>query len=218
MNDKISTQPEFSFFTRITQVELLGVSARNIKELLFGIEKVPTKSIYHHTHRYLEQYTFFSPEHPNDFSYWVANSLGLKRLAEQIASIDIFQFADIDSLRKRIAEILREYAKGKLFVRNCIEGEEFRFLASRIFILPTNFVAGDLKEFAECLEKVSVHSMYYHIFESRMRLKKSDNDFSFWLRTIGHDDLAKKISRLDPYTQTSESLRKKIISIVKEAL
>ena len=77
----------FYFNTRITQVELLGRVARNVKELLEGIKKVPSSSIYHHTHKYLEQHRFFSPEHPNDFSYWINTSLGLKKLAEKIRNL-----------------------------------------------------------------------------------------------------------------------------------
>ena len=72
----------FHFHTRVTQVELLGYTARNVKELYQGIKRVPSSSIYHHTHRYLEQHRYFSPEHPNDFSYWINNSLGLRKLGE----------------------------------------------------------------------------------------------------------------------------------------
>ncbi len=208
----------FYFYTRITQVELLGISAKNVKELLEGIKKIPSSSIYHHTHRYLEQHRYFSPEYPNDFSYWITNNLGLKALGERIASVDIIQFHDIEDLRKRFIEILEEYVSSATVLRNCIPGEEFRFLSSRIFILPTPFVAKNLKEFCECLKKVTIHSVYFHMFEARLRLKKPDNDFSCWLRDSGYAELANKISRLDPYTYTLEGLRKKIISLIEEEI
>jgi hypothetical protein len=206
----------FYFHTRLTQVELLGRTAKNVKELLEGIRCVSSSSIYHHTHRYLEQHRYFSPEHPNDFSYWITTSLGLKKLGERIASIDLFQFHDIEGLRLKFIEILKNYLKTTPVLRNCIPGEEFRFSSSRIFILPTPFVANNLKEFVSCLEKVTIHSLYFHMFEARLRLKKPDNDFSCWLRDAGFIGLADKISRLDPYTYTLEGLRKKIISLVKE--
>ncbi len=208
----------FHFHTRITQVELLGKTAKNVKELYEGIKEAPPSSIYHHTHRYLEQHRYFSPEHPNDFSYWITNSLGLKKLGEKIASVDIFQFSDIEDLRKKFLEILENFLKSSPALRNCLPQEEFRFLSSRIFILPTPYKATNLVEFLNCLEKVTIHSLYFHIFEARLRLKKHDNDFSCWLRDLGYKELADKLSKLDPYTYTLEGLRKKIINLVKAYL
>ncbi|HDN85779.1 MAG: hypothetical protein DRP81_01390 [Candidatus Omnitrophota bacterium] len=208
----------FHFHTRVTQIELLGYTARNIKELYQGIKKVPPSSIYHHTHRYLEQHRYFSPEHPNDFSYWITNSLGLRKLGEKIASVDIFQFSDIEDLRKEFLIILDDYLKTTSALRGCLSGEEFRFLSSKIFILPTPFKAHNLEEFSFYLKKVTVHSLYFHIFEARVRLKKADNDFSCWLRDLGYKELAEKISKIDPYTHTLEGLRQKIINFVSEYL
>lgn len=209
----------FYFHTRIIQVELLGIQAKNVQELLKGIKNVPEASIYHHTHHYLEQHRYFSPEHPNDFSYWISNSLGLKKLGESIASVDIFQFTEIESLRAKFIEILENYLNhNRKVIRNCIPGEEFHFLSSRIFILPTPFVANDLKEFTMYLEKVTIHSLYFHMFEARLRLKKQSNDFSRWLKDRGFTGLAEKISQLDPYTYTLEGLRREIIKLVKEEL
>jgi len=127
----------------------------------------------------------------------------------------LFKFHNIEALREKFCNVFKKYLEGGLSLRNCIPGEEFRFLSSRIFILPTPFFAKDLKEFALCLEKVTIHSIYFHVFEARLRLKKPDNDFSCWLRGIGFLSLASKISRLDPYTYTLEGLRKKMIILVK---
>ena len=63
-----------------------------------------------------------------------------------------------------------------------------------------------------------MHSLYFHIFEARVRLKKADNDFSCWLRDLGYKELAEKISKIDPYTHTLEGLRQKIINFVSEYL
>ena len=205
----------FNFFTRVTQVELLGRTAKNVKELRDNLRRVPPLSVYHHTHKYLEQHRSFSPEHPNDFSYWISTSLGLKRLAEVIASVNITQFSNIEHLRERFITLLEDYLKINPYPRNCIPGEEFHFLSSKIFVLPTPYRARTLEEFADGLEKVTIHSFYFHMFEARLRLKKPDNDFSVWLRASGFQDLADKVSRLDPYTHTIEGLRKKIINLIK---
>ena len=81
------------------------------------------------------------------------------------------------------------------------------------------YVAKDLKDFAEILEKVTLDSIYFHMFEARLRLDKETNDFSFWLETsLLEGELAQRIKSLDPYTYTMQSLRKKIIEIVGERL
>ena len=95
-------------------------------------------------------------------------------------------------------------------------GEEFHFIKSVSFILPTNYTAYDLKEFTQILEKITIDSIYFHIFEARLRLEKPTNDFSFWIEnSLGDKELGDAISGFDPYTRTLEDLRNKIIQIVE---
>ena len=205
----------FRFLTRLNLVELLGRRAKNIPELLEGLRLVPGTSIYYHTHRFLQQHHYLSPEPPNDFAFWVTNALGLDTLGERLASVDTVSFHTIRDLRTRYLEILESYSQG-LSARNgdCPEGQEFHFMSCRTFILPTPYEARNLKEFRNILEKVSVNSIYFHIFEARLRLEKGENDFSNWLEDIGETQLAREISRLDPYTITLDGLRRDLIQRV----
>jgi hypothetical protein len=205
----------FRFYTRHHLVELLGRQARNPKELLDGLCEVPGSSIYYHTHRFLQQHQYLSPEPPNDFAFWVTNSLGIDALGEALASVDTVRFRSIASLRGRFIEILENaLLQENSRSRECPEGEEFHFLSCRTFILPTAYEARNLKEFLEILRKVSINSIYFHVFEARLRLERGENDFSNWLEGIGEDALARDISRLDPYTVTLEGLRRNIIQQV----
>jgi hypothetical protein len=207
----------FRFYTRLNLVELLGRQAKNVAELLQGVRQVPGSSIYYHTHRFLQQHHYLSPEPPNDFAFWVTNSLGLDRLGERLASVDTVKFRSIRSLREKLIETLESYVREQNS-RNtdCQEGEEFHFMSCRTFILPTSYEAQNLKEFRDILERVSINSIYFHIFEARLRLEKGENDFSNWLEEIGQKKLAREISRLDPYTITLEGLRKNLIRRVSQ--
>jgi hypothetical protein len=89
-------------------------------------------------------------------------------------------------------------------------------MSCRTFILPTPYTAHDLNEFLEVIQKISINSIYFHIFEARLRLERGENDFSNWFEGMGKKELAKDISRLDPYTVTLEGLRRKIIESVKK--
>ena len=86
-------------------------------------------------------------------------------------------------------------------------------------MLPTNYLVYDLSEFLEALKKITFDSIYFHIFESRLRLEKSANDFSYWIDTsIGDKQLAERIAKLDPYTYTLEDLKKTMIKIIEKRL
>jgi hypothetical protein len=205
----------FHFYTRLNLIELLGRRAKNVVELLEGLRDIPGSSIYYHTHRFLQQHHFLSPEPPNDFAFWVVNSLGLDTLGEKLASVDTVKFRTVEGLRERYLGILESFNQlQKLRAVESQEGEEFHFMSCRTFVLPTGYTAEDLSGFCEILQKVSINSIYFHVFEARLRLERGENDFSNWLESIGKNELAHEISRLDPYTITLEGLRRKICGLV----
>jgi Family of unknown function (DUF5752) len=211
----------FRFYTRLHLSELTGLRASNLSQLLSVIKQVPGSCLYHHTHRFLQQHQYLSPEPPNDFAYWVSKVLGEDELGEKLASIDTIQFSTVRSLRDRIIATIEDYLKNNMSAKLKFagEGEEFHFMKSVSFVLPTNYIAYDLREFVDIVKKVTMDSIYFHIFESRLRLERKTNDFSNWIETsIGDKELSDRISRLDPYTHTLEDLRKTIIRIVEREL
>ncbi|MFQ5862193.1 MAG: DUF5752 family protein [Candidatus Brocadiales bacterium] len=220
MGLKRASQP-FRFFTRLTLVELTGRRARNIEELLRQIEEVEDAVIYHHTHRFLQQYLYLSPEPPNDFAYWVREILGNPVLGELLQSINICDFESISALRKKIADTIKNHlasSKRKPHGR-APEGEEFYFLKARPFIFPTPYEARTLEEFLRCLQEVSIDSFYFHMFEARLRLERGKNDFSYWLGTsLDETELAEKICRLDPYTHTLMGLKNRLVVMISRRL
>jgi len=209
--------PVFYFKTRLNLVEMLGTRVCDVPGLLEQIRKVPGASIYHHTHRFLQQHNHLCPEPPNDFAFWIANALGLDGLGEQMASIDTIKFARINDLRDAFVAVLEKFVdRGAGRAVICQEGDEFHFMSCRTFVFPTDFHAADIGEFAQALRVISINTLYYHVFESRLRLGTVGNDFSFWLSSIGKEKLAQEIGRLDPYTITLEGLRKKLVKIVEK--
>lgn len=221
MAELARAQEPFRFYTRLHLTELTGLSAANLLELVRLLKTVPGGCIYYHTHRFLQQHQYLSPEPPNDFAYWVRESLGEEKLGESLASIDIIQFSTIRSLREKIVETieayLEEHTEAKMrFPR---EGDEFHFKKSVSFILPTPHISHDLREFVDILRRVTVNSIYFHIFEARLRLGKKTNDFSYWIEdSVGKRDLALSIARLDPYTYTTEDLRNTIIELIEKEM
>jgi hypothetical protein len=205
----------FRFLTRLNLVELLGRQAKNAHELLAGLQAAPESSVYYHTHRFIQQHQFLSPEPPNDFAFWVTHALSQDALGEELAAVDIIGMRSLESLRGTFLDILGRALGGQTArTCDCQAGEEFHFMSCRTFILPTSYEARNLKEFREIVQKISINSLYFHVFEARLRLEKGENDFANWFEKIGEGDLAREISRLDPYTVTLEGLRKIIVQRV----
>jgi len=205
----------FRFCTESHLVKMLAIRAKNPIQLLEGIKKVPSASIYYHTHRFLQQHYYASPEPPNDFAYWISNVLGLRELGESIASVEIVDFDSLDEIRKEYIKRLEEHIFGGRSMIDCVEGHEFHFLSCKTFVHPTPFVATNLDEFKDIVGKIYINSIYFHIFEPRLRFQRKENDFSVWLRSIGEEMLADRISKLDPYAFTIEGLRKRIVNILE---
>jgi len=221
MPELIRAKEPFRFYTRLHLSELTGLRVMNLTQLLKAIKEVPGSCIYHHTHRFLQQHQCLSPEPPNDFAFWVNDVLGEDELGEELASIDTIQFATIRSLREKIAATIEEYLRNNALakLKFARQGEELHFIKSISFVLPTNHVVYDLKEFRDTIKNITIDSIYFHIFEARLRLEKKDNDFSYWILTsLGDKELADEISKLDPYTHTLESLRQVLIKIVEKRL
>jgi small-conductance mechanosensitive channel len=215
---KKATRP-FRFYTRLYLKELTGLTASNLAELVKILKEVPDSVIYYHTHHFLEEHHYLTPEPANDFALWVSDELGDEVLGEKLASIDIFDFPTIGALRSRIEGVVKNYLSKKQEERTAREGREFHFIKSVSFIMPTSYVAHDLREFVEVLRQVSIDSLSYHIFEARLKLKKGVNDFAIWIEECLDDkDLAEKLAYLDPYNYTLEGLRSTIIQVIEKRI
>ncbi|PIR16888.1 MAG: hypothetical protein COV46_06445 [Deltaproteobacteria bacterium CG11_big_fil_rev_8_21_14_0_20_49_13] len=212
----------FQFHSRLHLIKLTGLKASNLEELLENLRTISGSSIYYHTHHFLQRHQHLSPEPPNDFGYWISESLGDDRLGEEISSIDTVSFTSIRGIREGVIEKIKKALVSRPRLKNLSapEGEDFVFLKSLSFIFPTPFTANNLNEFADHLERnISLSCIYFHMFESRLRLERPTNDFSNWLaNSLGEKELALKIAKLDPYTHTGESLRNIIVRLVRQRI
>lgn len=221
MPELIKAKEPFRFYTRMHLSELTGLRANSLNLLATLIKEVPDSCIYTHTHRFLQQYQYLSPEPPNDFAYWVTEILGEDDLGKRLGEIDTMQFSEMAVLKERLAATIEDYLKDHPIekLKFAREGEEFHFMKTVSFILPTNYVAYDLQEFVRALKNVTVDSIYFHIFEARLRLGRKTNDFSYWIEnSLGNERLAISIASLGPYLCTLEDLRGMIISVIEKEI
>jgi small-conductance mechanosensitive channel len=209
----------FYFSTRVHMAELTGLKASNLKELADILKKAPEAVIYYHTHHFLEDHQYLIPELSNDFAIWVKDALSNPVLAEKLANVNTFEFTNLSLLRERLVSIIEESAGQDSFRLEVMPGREFYFMKSIGVILPTSYAAHDLREFIEALRKISPGSLYFHIFESRLRLGKGLNDFSIWLQVnMDEVELSREIASIDPYNFTLEGLRSVLIQVIEKRI
>src|SRR5262249_61706508 len=121
------TADSFEFRSLLNLTLLTGLRARDLAELVQHMRTVPGAVIYYHTHHFLVQHQFLSPEPPNDFAYWVSNILLEERLGEELASVDIMRFRKIHDLRDQLCTVIENYIEQSSEVRAAPPGMEFHF-------------------------------------------------------------------------------------------
>jgi hypothetical protein len=213
-----NTEP-FEFHSRLNLTLLTGLRARDLAELVEQLRAAPGAVIYHHTHHFLVQHQFLSPEPPNDFAYWVSNILLEERLGEELAAIDMLQFHRLRDLRDALVAVIANHLERTSEVRVAPPGMEFHFMRSVSFVLPTGLRVRNLRDFHDALEQVSLSSIAYHMYDARLRLERGDNDFSNWLEnTLKETSVAGALRAIDPYTHTEEGLRRRMLAAIERRL
>ena len=209
----------FRFSTRLSLTVLTGLKAKDLPELLGHIKSVPESVIYEHTHKFLKQHQRLMPEPSNDFAHWTSFILQEEVLGERLAAIDTIRFNSLNDLRQALVSAIESHLKKNNSTRLAPAGKEFYFMRAIRFSIPTRYQAHNLAEFLDSLKKVSVSSLYLHVFEAKLRPPLGVNDFSRWFETeLGEKTLAKKIAGLDPYNQTLDGLRSKIMGYIEKRL
>jgi len=218
MSKRVAREP-FHFWTRLTLTKLTGRRAVDLAELVEHLRVVPLSVVFQHTHHFLVQHQYLSPEPPNDFAFWVTNVLQEDELGERLAAIDTVSFDHLRELRDRIMAVIEGYLEPRQALRTAPAGEEFHFMDAVSFLLPTRHRAASLAEFAEALGMVGGASIAYHLFESRLRNGGQENDFSRWLEgELGERELAAAVRGLDPYSYTADGLRHRLTGMITQRL
>jgi hypothetical protein len=192
--------------------------ASSLGELLAGVKMCPDTSIFQHTFQTLREHHFIREGFSNDFAHWAFAACNEVGLAERLSAIDIREFISVEDLRERIIRIITDYLEQNPRARDRVAFEPFYFCASELVVIPTPYVARNLAEFADALRQVSLHAIYYHFIDARLRLKLNNNDFSLWLEhELDMGKMADRINGIDIYTQTLQDVRRAILRIVETA-
>jgi hypothetical protein len=204
----------FHFYSERRLVTLTGRVAHNLAGLRQHLTEVSGSSIFFHTHHQYLSHQFGATVLEDDFAAWISRSLLEEQLAEKISAIDPLRFASIREMRNAIVASIDRHLASTGRSRDCVPGDEFHFCESQSFILPSGMTARTVEEFAACLGRASLTSLYFHFFEARLRLERPTNDFSQWFRHAGEEEIALEIDRIYPYGIPLERLLGRILDAI----
>lgn len=209
----------FAFFGCIELREILGLRARDERELMENLERAPLDSVYYHTHSVFLRHHQITGAYPNDFANWVASQVRDQVLGERLAVVDPFTFGSLEVLREELVSIIDHHIATLHPVPRVVFGEPFFFVQSHVIEVPTGLEARTLAEFRRCLAEVDTSSIYFHALESRVRRGHSHGDFAAWIgETLGLQTLAEAIVRINPYLGGLEEIRVRMLRLLDAAL
>src|SRR5271169_2199072 len=146
----------FYFNTSAHLLRITRQRANTLSELLDALRECPDDSIFQHTFRTLEEHHFLREGFSNDFAHWALAACKEPSLAEALASVDVREFTSLGELRERFVQILEKHLRLNPADGAQMAEETFYFCAADIIMLPTNFVAETMQDFARGLREVSV--------------------------------------------------------------
>ncbi len=204
----------FEFKQCVSIVKSTGTHVKNLSEMRQAISKIGDESIFHHVHQYFLKGHML--EYTNDFSHWAGESLEERALAERLASIDPYTFKSISDLRKELIREIDAFLEMFPKPHDAMEGNEFYFNETVSFVFPVGVRTKTLAEFLVAIEYIDPGSIYYHFYDSRVRLGEgSIDDFSRWIEhSLGKKKLAEHIRDIDPFMHNIESIRSHIKELI----
>jgi hypothetical protein len=206
----------FQFVTASYVIRINNQKATTLNELRTGLDQASDASIFFHTFQSLGRHHFLTEGFSNELAQWVLTGLNRPQLAERLGGLDVRDYLSLAELRADLRRILTEYCEENPREADISGFEPFHFCECGEVTAPLGPEANTLAEFREGLERLSHASIYYHFLISRLRLQLKTNDFSYWLESVMERvDLARRINRIDIYTNTLDSARDQMVRIVR---
>jgi hypothetical protein len=205
----------FEFKQCVSILRATGKKARNLRELRDLISQISEDSIFHHTYQYFLKGHIL--EYTNDFAHWAGESLEERALAERLSSVDPYTFKSINEVREELIRVIDDYLNNFPEPRDVLKDNEFYFNETISLIFPIGVKAKNLAEFLVALDHIDDGCIYYHFYESRIRLGEWIDDFSRWIEhSLGKKELAEKIRYIDPFIYSIKKIRTHIKKAVEE--
>ncbi len=192
-----------------------GMRAQNLRELRDNLLNVHPDSIYYHFWGGLLRPRFDDPEYHNDFAIWSRYGLHDAVLAERLGVIDPTDFADMESLRQELIEVIEERLDESDWVPWATSDNQFYFVRSQIVVFDTHLRLERPEHLARAVPRMSAGSVFLHFVDARRRTPGGVDDFRAWLDGCfeGYEDLCASLAKLNPFFSGLTELRTQLASV-----
>jgi hypothetical protein len=207
----------FAFRDAIRLTSPTGVAAATLREFRIGIESADPEVIHHHLRETPLRFPLQIGNYPNDFALWANVNLKNTTLAERLAVLDPFHERDIEELRERVIESIEIALDYQGNHQAVLPGHEFFFSRSFSTEIELGTIAYDLETLIDGIHSVPASSLFFHLYESRLRNEDGRDDLSRWLRSsLGAIDVAERLSDLDFYLLSLEDCRSVVVELLND--
>ena len=189
-----------------------GKKARMLQEFRSELEHIEAASIYHHFWGGLLQPRFEEREYNNDFASWMRHAVRDLTLAERLAAVSPTEFADLESLRREIIELIDTRLDEAEHLLWAPATRQFEFVCSQIVVFDTEQRLFEPADLAKTMAGLSTSSVFYHFVDARRRTSGGRDDFSDWLAAYGptFEPLQEQLAGIDPYFGNLSELREQL--------
>jgi len=193
-----------------------GISAATLREFRDAVERADAGVLHHHLRETPLRFTFTAFEYPNDFALWAGLALENRALAERLAMLDPFHARDLEALRHRMLDLVEAAFGEDDIARPVPRGQEFHFSTSVSVEFALGVEASTIGELREGLEQVPASSIFFHLYEGRLRNPAGADDLSTWLERAGHEETAARLRDLDIYLLPLDACRRVALELLGE--
>ena len=209
---------KFVFYSYLSIPRYAGVKASDIGEFYEALNKVSLSVIFYHLFHILYRKNVLQIDYINDFAHWIWKTVGEQDLAEELSVFDPLRIKSLKWAKNEIQKTVKKFLASDRRLKRVYRGEEFYFMESVSFVKPLEISAENEKDFFEKIRLVGIETIFFHLIEARLRLKRFTNDFSEWLETTcGRGDLANRISSINPYNHTLFEIKDMLEKIGEDA-
>jgi hypothetical protein len=193
----------------------IGATAASASELLDRVQTVDDNVLYNHLFLPHLRQRNVRWEYPNDFARWAAYFLNDFVLAEELANYSPFERKDMALVREDVIGILEDHIAERGGRDTVPPGREFYFCGSTTLVFDSGYVARDLKELRDGLDRINVSGIYYHFFEAFIRQTEAVDDISFWVaKNLNIPDLVQRLRNVDFYFLSLSDIKDRIVRVL----
>ena len=186
-----------------------GIEVHDLEELRQALERVPERSLFHHTAGRLLRHPSSEELPPDDLSGWVAGVVQDRQTAERM-SFAVESSGSAEPMRAALIEVLDSVPQKDRVAHDAPPGGDLVFLTAESVPIPTGDRVHDSRELIERLADADASVWFYHLIEqpwsSPDRAPLDD-----WLRAQGAARLAEPLFQTARTGRPLEDIRHRVL-------